>query len=163
MAPQSSLSARAALLVLAMAAAGLQTAAARRGLAQAATAAAGDGASAPAGAPASEAASPAVEASDGQQSIYGSPQVDYCIELTNKAGQACTVESDTCEWLKRPGSCAVQLPPQSYRVLLADDLMLASSECAGSSGGRGRHASGRRQGPCSWVPPQLPPPPNTRC
>lgn len=114
MAPQSRLAALAALLVLALAAAGLQPAAARRGLAQAAAAAAGDGAPAPAGAPAAEAASPAVEASDGQQSIYGSPQVDYCIELTNKAGQACTVESDTCECLGRPGSCAVQLPPQSY-------------------------------------------------
>lgn len=98
MALQPRLAAGAALLVLLLAAGTLPAAAARRGLAQAAAAAAGDRAPAPAAeAPAAEAGPPAVEAADGQQSIYGSPQVDYCIELTNKAGQACTVESDTRE------------------------------------------------------------------
>lgn len=102
----------AALLVLALAAAGLPAAAARRGLAQAAAAAGGDGAPAPATeAPAAEAAPPAVEALDGQQSIYGSPQVDFCIELTNKAGQACTVESDTRERRLSPACGTAAAPP----------------------------------------------------
>lgn len=80
------------LLAAALAAAGaVRPAAAARGLAQAAESAA---AAAPQPPPAAEA-----PAQQPPESMYGSAEVDACIRVTNSAGQACTVESDTRERL----------------------------------------------------------------
>lgn len=102
-----------ALLLLALAALGLGAAAARRPLAasggspapaeEASTVAAAAAASEPAAAPAPDAA--AAEADI--VSPYGSAETDACIQLTNTAGQACTVESDTRELRWRRQICRI--------------------------------------------------------
>ncbi len=38
--------------------------------------------------------------SPGPESPYGGPRIDACVQLTNYAGQACSVESDTCECMQ---------------------------------------------------------------
>jgi hypothetical protein len=71
----------------------LPAAAGRRTLAQA-----GNGPAAAAdGMDSSAVAVSGAPAPTSEPSIYGAPDVDACVQLTNSAGQACTVESDTSE------------------------------------------------------------------
>ncbi|EFN60183.1 hypothetical protein CHLNCDRAFT_133696 [Chlorella variabilis] len=93
------------LLAAALAAAGaVRPAAAARGLAQAAESAA---AAAPQPPPAAEA-----PAQQPPESMYGSAEVDACIRVTNSAGQACTVESDTLSLVFPRGSEELPTPEQ---------------------------------------------------
>lgn len=87
----------AAALLLLLAAAATPAGAVGRHLRQAPAAAADGHAKAPAAEPAAALQTVATPATE-QPSIYGSPETDACIQLTNSAGQGCTVESDTSAW-----------------------------------------------------------------
>lgn len=59
------------------------------------------------------------------QSQFGSAAVDTCVQLTNSAGQACSVESDTSECSRAPPNRCRQLRRNPPCHTAADVLLLA--------------------------------------